>query len=231
MDSMHEDYFLLIPDGVLCNILLHVTLCQPLHALHSAPSLILDKGCHQWADDRCLISLARVCTGNFDLRELRITFCHKISSQGLQAFFKTTRTLINLEVVCFNCCGDMVNDETLQSIQACAPSLQHLELMWAHRVTSAGVLHVSSQLTVLNVHGCESIDDAMCSGLPLIEVLGLGYTRVTAKGLIMLAENCPALRRLLCAQRSNNNFTSSCISEDGEEHFKRLRPEVSIEVV
>jgi len=130
-----------------------------------------------------------------------------------------------------NCCGDMVNDDTLTAIQGCAPSLQNLQLMWAHRVTSAGVIQMSRQLTVLELHGCESIDDVICSGLPLIEQLGLGYTRVTAKGLIMLAQGSPALRRLLCASRSNNNFTSSCISEEGEKRFRELRPEVSLEHV
>jgi len=116
MEDTPEDYFLLLPDGVFCDILLHVFLTQPHNltfrlltvskllqeklnkAMQSANSLLLERGHHNWTDDRCLMSLARVCTGSYVLRELGITFCHKISSQGLQAFFKTSASLINLKV-------------------------------------------------------------------------------------------------------------------------------------
>ncbi|KAG1669907.1 hypothetical protein FOA52_002433 [Chlamydomonas sp. UWO 241] len=189
-------------------------------ALGSIASLSLDGGCHAWACDDCLVFVGAHC-GRLAGIELRS--CAGIGARGIEALAAgcAAKSLVSLGM---HSCGDIGSGACLSGLTR----LSSLRLSWATQVTSAGLAPLAPCLRVLQLHGCEAIDDGICTRLQQVEELSLAYTAVKDAGLALLASRSLRLRALTLACQQYNNFSCAWTTDAGEAAFCAARPDVAL---
>ena len=196
-------------------------------------------------DDALLLRMGRKCA---KLESLRLRCSEEVTETGLMAIAEgSSRTLTKLVILSCNRIG---SGRFLSEAESSLTSLRHLELKWAYALLPYHLRPILPGLVVLNVHGCELLDDGLFINepqsqsaddtrplaiappsplsLPFLEELDLAYTLATGASLQHLAKFAPRLKKLNLGGRYFNIITSSKITEAAEETFSEARPDVVI---
>ncbi|EFJ45368.1 hypothetical protein VOLCADRAFT_118325 [Volvox carteri f. nagariensis] len=162
------------------------------------------------------------------LTRLSLQWCDKITTAGLADLGR----LRNLRVLSLH----SVHGIDDLSALAALPALQDLDLSWCHRVRSQSLPNMH-RLRRLMLHGCELVDDSLCTalctgpGVAELEELDMAFTQLGDHGLLLLATHCPELRRLVVAEQGANIWRTGMWTEEGMQAFERQRPDVRVQRV
>lgn len=191
-------------------------------------------------DDAMLAGVGRKCK---KLEQLRLRCSEEVTEQGLVAVSDgCSSSLAKLAILS---CSRIGSGRFLPPLS----SLRHLELKWAYSLLPYHLYPILPNLVVLNLHGCELINDDLFLthelppsnlndenppsdplplSLPYLEELDLAYTLVTGASLQHLAKYAPRLKKLNLGGHYFNIITSSRITEAAEATFTEARSDVAI---
>lgn len=162
------------------------------------------------------------CRGS--LTALDLSHCEQLCPRALRHLLG----LPSLRMLSLRHCHAALDGVALERL----PCLRELDAAWCRQLTSRMLLPVAPQLTRLVLHGCESVNDDLCSCLPAVEDLDLAFTGVGDAGLAALAAHSQRLARLTLASKEVPNlWACGPYTPTGLNRFRADRPEVDVRLV
>ncbi|XP_027921804.1 F-box/LRR-repeat protein 4-like isoform X3 [Vigna unguiculata] len=155
-----------------------------------------------------------------NLHRLGLIWCSNVSSDGLTSFARKCSSLKALDLQ-----GCYVGDQGLTAVGQCCKHLEDLNLRFCEGLTDSGLVElavgVGKSLKSLGVAACAKITDismeAVGSNCCSLETLSLDSEFIHNKGLLAVAQGCPALKvlKLQCINITDDALKAvgtSCLS-------------------
>lgn len=187
----------------------------------------------QWEED-CMGNglmlgtvLERCTWAGQGIMHVRIEHCPLLTSYVL---FKAVTSLPQLRSLHLESCP-LPEIAPSMAVMPSPPHLRDLSLRWCRPMNASMLLGASQQLTRLDITGCGSVNDELCSvGLPSIVHLNAAFTHISEEGLLMLAENSPKFEEVVLAKAADNLWDTG-VTDFGIQRFKLSAPHVHVRLV